>query len=48
MRRILNHTAPKTDVLHRHYLALGIEDVREGLERVKGELGRTFNGIAKT
>ncbi len=23
LRRILNHTAPKTDVLHRHYVGLG-------------------------
>ncbi|MDO8715118.1 MAG: tyrosine-type recombinase/integrase [Polynucleobacter sp.] len=27
LRRILNHTAPKSDVLHRHYIGLGAEDV---------------------
>lgn len=26
LRRILNHTAPKTDVLHRHYVGLGVGD----------------------
>ena len=35
LRRILNHAAPKTDVLHRHYVGLGVEDVREGLERLQ-------------
>lgn len=42
MRRILNHTAPKTDVLHRHYVGLKIEDIREGLVSVQCELGRVF------
>ncbi len=35
MRRILNHTAPKTDVLHRHYLALGVGDIAEPLEKIQ-------------
>jgi integrase len=38
LRRILNHTAPKTDVLHRHYVGLGVEDVRDGLERIQANL----------
>lgn len=45
MRQILNHTAPKTDVLHRHYVSVGVEDVREGLVRAQGELERLFAGI---
>ena len=35
MRRILNHTAPKADVLHRHYVGLSEEDVAEGLVRIQ-------------
>ena len=27
LRRILNHTAPKSDVLHRHYVGLSTGDV---------------------
>ena len=38
LRRILNHTAPKTDVLNRHYVGLTGDDVREGLERIQNEL----------
>lgn len=38
MRRILNHTPPKTDVLHRHYVGLNCDDVREELERVQAEV----------
>jgi integrase len=39
MRRILNHTAPKSDVLHRHYVGLRVEDVRSELERIQIEIG---------
>lgn len=35
MRRVLNHTAPKADVLHRHYVGLGVGDVVEGLEQIQ-------------
>lgn len=38
LRRILNHTAQKGDVLHRHYVQLGVEDVRTPLELVQAEL----------
>ncbi len=38
LRRLLNHTAPKTDVLHRHYVGLGVEDVRVALEQIQSEL----------
>jgi integrase len=38
MRRILNHTAPKTDVMHRHYVSLTVSDVALDLERIQAEL----------
>ena len=38
LRRILNHTAAKTDVLNRHYVGLTSEDVLEGLQRIQDEL----------
>lgn len=38
MRRILNHTAPKTDVMHRHYVSLTTADIAEDLERIQAQL----------
>ncbi len=38
MRRILSHTAPKTDVLHRYYVALGVAHVAESLELIQATL----------
>jgi hypothetical protein len=38
LRRILNHTAPKTDVLHRHYVGLSDGDVADGLVRIQETL----------
>jgi hypothetical protein len=38
LRRILNHTAPKTDVLNRNYVGLISQDVPEGLQRILEEL----------
>ena len=38
LRRILNHTAPKTDVLHRHYVGLNEDDVRGGLVAIQDAL----------
>ena len=35
LRRILNHTAPKADVLHRHYVSLRVEDVTEPLRMMQ-------------
>jgi hypothetical protein len=35
LRRILNHTAPKTDVLHRHYVGLNEGDVFVGLMAIQ-------------
>jgi hypothetical protein len=37
LRRFLNHTAPKTDVLHRHYVGL---DVGDGLVKIQVEMQR--------
>ena len=38
LRRILNHTAPKGDVLHRHYVGLNEGDVVVGLVKIQTEL----------
>ncbi len=38
LRRILNHIAPKTDVLNRHYVGLTSDDVQEGLQRMQVEM----------
>lgn len=40
LRRILNHTAPKSDVLYRHYVSLDINDIREPLSAIQTELER--------
>lgn len=44
MRRILNHTALKTDVLHRHDVGLGVQDVVDGLTLIQGEMIRLYRG----
>ncbi len=38
LRRILNHTAPKTDVLQRHYVGLGDSDVSGALVAIQENL----------
>ena len=38
LRRSLNHTAPKTDVLHRYYVGLSDGDVADGLVRIQTKL----------
>jgi hypothetical protein len=38
LRRILNHTTPKTDVLHRHYVGLSEADVAVGLMQIQEAL----------
>jgi integrase len=38
LRRILNHTAPKSDVLYKHYVSLNPEDVLSALELIQSEL----------
>ncbi|HEX5312673.1 tyrosine-type recombinase/integrase [Aquabacterium sp.] len=38
MRRILNHTPPRTDVMYRHYVELTTTDVADGLSRIQGQL----------
>jgi len=43
LRRILNHTPPKGDVLHRHYVELTVEDVRPKLQLVQDHLQRLLS-----
>ncbi len=38
LRRILNHTAPKSDVLHRHYVSLGVADVAGAMAQIQEAL----------
>ncbi len=38
LRRILNHTAPKSDVLHRHYVSLGVNDVAIAMVQIQEAL----------
>lgn len=38
MRRILNHSPARADVLHRHYVALGVEDAMKPLMKVQERL----------
>jgi len=45
LRRILNTTAPKTDVLHRHYVGLGVADVVDGLERIQTEMSLLLGDV---
>lgn len=40
LRRVLNHKAPKTDVLHRHYVELSEQDVSTALLHVQNELAQ--------
>lgn len=40
LRRILNHTPPRSDVLHSHYVELGNADVKPALEAIQNELCR--------
>ena len=50
LRRILNHTAPKTDVLHRHYVGLNKSDVHDSLVLIQDEIKlqtHTTSQIAK-
>ncbi len=45
MRRILNHTAPKTDVLHRHYVALAVADIAQPLGSIQAALEAHIHGL---
>jgi hypothetical protein len=49
LRRILNHTAPKSDVLHRHYVSLSATDVAGAMvqiqETVTGLIGNAHKGV---
>ena len=48
LRRILNHTAPKADVLHRHYVALNTNDALGPLIAIQVELSRLMMDAFKT
>ena len=38
LRRILNHTAKRSDVLHRHYVCLDVMDIQEPLQAIQSAL----------
>lgn len=40
MRRILNHTPPKSDVLHTHYVELSTGDIQQAMVDIQNELER--------
>ena len=40
LRRILNHTAPKSDVLHSTYVSLNVADIRPALAMIQTELAK--------
>ena len=44
LRRIPNHTAPRTDVLHRHNVGLSDGDVAVALAKILTELAALFGG----
>lgn len=45
LRRILNHTPPKSDVLHRHYVSPNAERVASDLELIQERLQRLMVGV---
>lgn len=45
LRRILNHTAPKSDVLHKHYVSLNVSDVAEPLRLIQVSLIQMMGAI---
>ena len=48
LRRILNHTAPKSDVLHRHYVTLNGRDVAWPLEQIQEALRALLTRASQT
>ncbi len=42
LRRILNHTAKRSDVLHRHYVSLDVSDILKPLEVIQFEVLKTM------
>ena len=40
LRRILNHTAPKSDGLHSAYVSLDVGDMKDSLVLIHAEFGR--------
>lgn len=48
LRRILNHTAKRSDVLHRHYISIEVDDIRQPLSAIQEALEKmTRNGNAE-
>jgi len=48
LRRILNHTVKRSDVLHRHYVSLGLLDIREPLVAIQHALEELMAGNLPT
>lgn len=46
LRRILNHTAPKSDVLHSHYVQMNTDDMLPALLTIQSELSRLMESAA--
>lgn len=47
LRRILNHTPPKADVLHRHYVGLEASDIAEAMQRIQQQLDLLMSPTGK-
>ncbi|MCE1182492.1 MAG: tyrosine-type recombinase/integrase [Rhodocyclales bacterium] len=47
LRRILNHSAPSDDVLHRHYVSLNINDIVSPMALIQDELVRLMEEPAR-
>jgi hypothetical protein len=45
LRRILNHTAPKSDALHRHYVSVGLDEVGAAMVRIQGQLAQLMGRV---
>ena len=48
LRRILNHTAPKTDVLHRHYVGFNEGDIAVAMVAIQEELAGLMRNARQT
>ncbi|MDZ4104381.1 MAG: hypothetical protein U1E12_22185 [Hydrogenophaga sp.] len=45
LRRILNHSAQKTDVLYRHYVQMDVVNIRAPLVLTQAELARMLGRV---
>lgn len=48
LRRVLNHTPPKSDVLHRHYVELKAQDIHAPLQRIQEHLAQLLGATKPT